>query len=61
MMIAAATEAKNIMGSGEVKRTITGDWVDHFYGGHRNRRGDVDGEKRIQTNGCYETLLDWYG
>ena len=45
MMIAAASEAKNIMGSGEVKRAITGDWVDQFYGGHRNRRGDVDGEK----------------
>ena len=61
MMIAAATEAKNIMGSGEVKRTITGDWVDQFYGGHRNRRGDIDGEKGFRPMAAMKLYLTGMG
>jgi len=61
MMIAAATEAKNIMGSGEVKRTITGDWVDQFYGTHRNRRGDIDGEKGFRPMAAMKLYLTGMG
>merc|ERR1712003_236688 len=53
--------AKNIMGSGEVKRAITGDWVDQFYGTHRNRRGDIDGEKGFRPMAAMKLYLTGMG
>jgi len=42
---AATVNAASITGSADIKRSLTGDWVDRFYNAGRERRADIDGEK----------------
>ena len=45
LLSAATVNAASITGSADIKRSLTGDWVDRFYNAGRERRADIDGEK----------------
>lgn len=55
----ALVEAKNIMGSAEVSRSLTGAWVDQFYSG-RSRR-DIDGIKGFRPMAAMKLYLSGAG
>jgi len=55
----ALCEAKNIMGSAEVKRSLTGDWVNQFYGGRARR--EIDGEKGFRPMAAMKLYLSGAG
>jgi hypothetical protein len=58
-VVSSSIEAGSILGSGDIKRKITGDWVSQFYS--RSRRADVDGAKGFRPLAAMKLYMSGSG
>ena len=59
LAVVSSIEAGSILGSGDIKRKITGDWVSQFYS--RSRRADVDGAKGFRPLAAMKLYMSGSG
>jgi hypothetical protein len=58
-LLANAVSGGRIMGSGEVRRAMTGDWIQSYY--PRSRRDEIDGVKGFRPLAAMMLYMQGYG